>query len=356
MAASSTDSVAPAGPRARSLRARLVLLVLAAMVPAIAAAGLLMWASYREQRRLLDEQIMETARALSLVVDRDLGKNRVLLQALASSPALATADWPALDAQARVATEGLKTWVTVVGPDGRIVLSTRLPPGRRPPALTPAEVGITFASERQDGSRMSNLFVGAMTHAKAVGLDIPAKGPGGREVRLAAVTPVAAFEQLWIDQKFSSRWVGTVLDARGVIVARNRDAARFVGQPAPTRLMRLVTRAGSGTAVGPTMDGMQAVVAWSRSPAYGWTFVVSVPEAEVAGAARRSLFWAGPWGSACWPWGPAWPPCWRATSCGRSSGWRAPPTPGRPAAAYPPRPRAPASWTPCRRGCATPPT
>jgi len=289
MPGSLTDRATPAW----SLRARLVLLVLAALIPAIAAAGLLMWASYREQRRLLDEQIVETARALSLVVDRDLGKNRVLLQALASSPALAAADWPAFEAQARTATEGLNTWISVVGPDGRLVASTRLPRGQRPPPLTPAAVGITFASERADGSRMSNLFVGAMTGAKAIGLDIPAKGPDGREIRLAAVTPVSAFDQLWIDQRFPDKWVGTVLDARGVVVTRSRDAARFVGKPAPQRLMRRVTAAASGTGVGPTMDGMQSVTAWSRSPAYGWTFVVSVPEAEVAGAARRSLFWGG---------------------------------------------------------------
>jgi signal transduction histidine kinase/CheY-like chemotaxis protein len=284
---------APARSRAWSLRARLVQLVLAALIPAIAAAGLLMWASYREQRRLVEEQIVETARALSLVVDRDLGKNRVLLKALASSPALATADWPAFDAQARTATEGLNTWISVVGPDGRLAVSTRAPPGAPVPRITPAAVGITFSQLRPDGSRMSNLFVGAMTGAKAIGFDIPARGPGGREIRLAAVTPVAALDQIWVDQKFPARWVGTVLDARGVVVARSRDAARFVGKPAPARLLRPIAAAASGVGVGRTMDGMRSVTAWSRSPAYGWTFVVSVPEAEVAGAARRSLFWGG---------------------------------------------------------------
>jgi len=276
-----------------SLRGRLTLLVLAALVPAIAAAGLLLWSGYREQRRLLEQQIAETARALSLVVDRDLGKNRVLLEALASSPALAAGDWAAFDAQARAATEGMSTSISVVGPDGLLVVVTRGPRGVPPPRLTSAQVGITFSRLGTDGSRISNLFVGRVTGVKAIGLDIPAKGPGGREIRIAAVTPVAALDQIWIDQKFPPRWVGTVLDARGVIVTRNRDGARFVGQRAPERLMRRVATAASGVGVGPTMDGMQAVTAWSRSPAYGWTFVVSVPEAEVVGAARRSLLWGG---------------------------------------------------------------
>ena len=293
MASSSNTSVAPVNSRALSLRARLVLLVLAALVPAIATAGLLIWSSYLEQRRLVEEQIVETARALSLVVDRDLAKNRVLLRALATSPALAKGDWPAFDAQARAATEGTSTSISVVGPDGHLVVSTRAPRGAAVPRVTPAAVGITFSEVRPDSSRISNLFVGAVTGLKAVGLDIPAKGPGGREIRLAAVTPAAALDQIWADQKFPQRWVGTVLDARGVVVTRNRGAARFVGHPAPQRLLRRTSTAASGIGVGPTMDGVQSVTAWSRSPDYGWTFVVSEPESEVAGAIRRSLVWGG---------------------------------------------------------------
>ncbi|MDP3767939.1 MAG: sensor histidine kinase, partial [Dehalococcoidia bacterium] len=72
-----------------------MLLVLAVLVPAIVAFGVLVWKSYGEQRRLVEAQIVETARALSLAVDRDLRKNEVLLQALASSPALARGDWAA---------------------------------------------------------------------------------------------------------------------------------------------------------------------------------------------------------------------------------------------------------------------
>ena len=293
MPGSPIDSVAPAGSHAWSLRARLVLLVLAALIPAIAAAGLLMWSSYRQQRRLVEEQIVETARALSLVVDRDLGKNRVLLQALATSPALARGDWPAFDAQARAATQGLSTWISVVGPEGSLTVSTRAPRGAPLPRVTMASAGITFAQVRSDGSRMSNLFVGGVTGAKAVGLDIPATGPGGRPIRFAAVTPVAALDGLWIDQKFPSRWVGSVLDARGVVVARNRNAASLVGRTAPEGLLRRVRAAATGIAVGRTLDGMQSVTAWSRSPDYGWTFIVSVPEAEVAGTARQSLLFGG---------------------------------------------------------------
>jgi signal transduction histidine kinase/CheY-like chemotaxis protein len=98
---------------------------------------------------------------------------------------------------------------------------------------------------------------------------------------------------LWADQHFPARWVGTVLDARGIIVSRSRKSATFVGREVTLGLLRRVRAAPSGITVGSTMDGVRSVVAWNRSPDYGWTFVVSVPEAEVVGAVQRSLVWGG---------------------------------------------------------------
>jgi len=287
------DSLRFAPPRAPSLRGRLMLLVLVVLVPAIVAFGVLAWKSYGQQRHLLEAQIVETARALSLAVDRDLGKNEVLLQALASSPALARGEWSAFDAQARVATRGMDTTISLIGPDGFLVASTRAPPGAGMPRVKPEQAGVTIARTRADGARVSNLFRGVGSGVPSIGFDIPAPGPDGQMTRIAAVTPAAALDRLWTDQHFAGRWVGTVLDARGVIVSRSRKAADFVGREVPVGLLRRIREAPSGIAVGPTMDGVRSVIGSNRSPDYGWTFIVSVPEAEVVGAVQRSLALGG---------------------------------------------------------------
>jgi signal transduction histidine kinase/ActR/RegA family two-component response regulator len=289
----SADSLRFAPARPPSLRGRLMLLVLAVLVPAIVAFGVLVWKSYGEQRRLVEAQIVETARALSLAVDRDLRKNEVLLQALASSPALARGEWAAFDAQARVATRGMDATISLIDPGGFLVASTRAPPGAPIPRVKPEQAGVTIARTREDGARVSNLFRGVGTGLPSIGFDIPAPGPDGRTTRIAAVTPAGALDRLWTDQHFPARWVGTVLDARGVVVSRSRNAAVFVGREVPTGLLRRVRAAPSGIAVGSTLDGVRSVVGWNRSPDYGWTFIVSVPEAEVVGAVERSLAWGG---------------------------------------------------------------
>ncbi len=279
--------------RALTLRTRLTLLVVAVLAPAILAAGTLIWTSFRDQRSLVEAQVMETARALSLAVDRDLGANVVLLQALASSPALERGDWRAFDAQARIATRHVGATISLIDPDGFLVASTRAPRGAAIPRVNPERAGVTVARTRSNGARVSNLFRGVGTGLPSIAFDMPAPGPNGRATRIAAVTPASALDRLWADQHFPARWVGTVLDANGAIVSRSRNAQAFVGRKPPDVMLGRLQTAATGVTVGSTLDGVPSIVAWSRSPDYGWSFLVSVPETEVVGVVQRSLLWGG---------------------------------------------------------------
>jgi hypothetical protein len=84
--------------RGDGIRGRLVLLSLALLIPAILASGLFVADSYRQQRSFIEKQIQETARALSLVTDRQLGQQRVLVRTLALSSSVKAEDWAAFDA------------------------------------------------------------------------------------------------------------------------------------------------------------------------------------------------------------------------------------------------------------------
>jgi uncharacterized membrane protein len=64
-----------------SLRSRLILLTLVLLIPALAAAGIAVYAGYRHDRQEVEKHLQETARALSLVVDRQFGQAEALLWA-----------------------------------------------------------------------------------------------------------------------------------------------------------------------------------------------------------------------------------------------------------------------------------
>ncbi|MCC2652886.1 MAG: integral rane sensor hybrid histidine kinase, partial [Microvirga sp.] len=83
------SSVVPEGgwwrgarPHLPSVRSRLLLLTLVLLLPALAAAGMLVYAGYRHDRQAVEKHLQETARALSLVVDRQFGQAEALLWAL----------------------------------------------------------------------------------------------------------------------------------------------------------------------------------------------------------------------------------------------------------------------------------
>ena len=86
-----------------TLRLRLSWMVLALLLP---SAGFFAWivvATYHRETESAQRQLRETARALSLVVDRELDKRAAIARTLAGSPAIAAGDLRAFYEQARAA-------------------------------------------------------------------------------------------------------------------------------------------------------------------------------------------------------------------------------------------------------------
>lgn len=265
--------------------------MLAVLIPALIAGGLLIWTVYSQQRKFVERQMTETARALSLVVDREIGQREVLLEALASSPYLRTEDWAAFDAQAREATAGSGAWIVVFGPDGLQKMNTRLPPGAPLPKGAGRAAGLSWTKTESGRMQVSNLFRGSVAKEAIVSFNIPVDRAGAPPLILAAGATAESFGQVWLDQNFPQTWTGSIIDARGVIVARNRNPAEMVGKSASQTMLNHFGQARSGVATTRTLDGVPSLTAWSTSPGYGWSFVVAVPLSEIAGRARQSLLW-----------------------------------------------------------------
>ncbi len=69
-----------------SVRARLILLALVLLIPALATAAITVYAGYRHDREEIEKHLQETSRALSLVVDRQFGQAEALLWARPRRP------------------------------------------------------------------------------------------------------------------------------------------------------------------------------------------------------------------------------------------------------------------------------
>ena len=71
------------------------------MLPVWLAAGFLVYYSYQNKRALVEHHMQDTARALALVVDRDLASMQASLHVLATSPSLASGNLADLHRQSQ---------------------------------------------------------------------------------------------------------------------------------------------------------------------------------------------------------------------------------------------------------------
>jgi PAS domain S-box-containing protein len=271
-----------------SLRSRLILLTLVLLVPAFAAAGIAVYGGYLNNRQGVEKHLQETSRALSLVVDRQFGQAEALLWALSTSALLHERNYAAFDAWARTAIRVPGTWVVVEDDKGQVI-NTLLPPGSMLPG--------TRSRDHWKGAavgtvRISNLFKGLVAKEPAVGADTLVVAADGSQLYVSIIMLAETVSRVLADQSLPQNWIGAIIDRSGTVVARNRDASRFVGQLAtPDNVARVRGHVTQGVWEGVSLDGVPTVLALSRSPGSGWSTIVAVPQSEITAPARRSALY-----------------------------------------------------------------
>jgi hypothetical protein len=120
------------------IRSRLLLLVLAALVPALLVSALGVAYIYREEQKFSRASVIEASRALALALERDIERRLSILRTLSLSPALQAGEL-------RPSTASPPRWRRKrrrdhpVGPAGRQLVNTRLPFGTPLPPMLPVE-------------------------------------------------------------------------------------------------------------------------------------------------------------------------------------------------------------------------
>ncbi|WP_052002929.1 ATP-binding protein [Microvirga sp. BSC39] len=262
---------------------RLLLIVFALLIPAFAAAALALYTGYYRDRQEIQKHLLETGRALSLVLDRQFGQAEALLWALAASPILQTKDYVAFDALARRATRLPEAWIVVEEP-GRQVVNTRLPPGATLPELPVQDHWKGIAPGQV---RVSNLFTGVVARQPTVSIDTLVILNDGSPRFIAVIMPAAVVGRILSDQRLPPTWVGAIVDRNGTMVARSRNPEPFIGKPATTEnVQRIQSGLEQGVFEGKSLDGEAMVLALARSPSSGWSTIVALPNAEFDAGAR----------------------------------------------------------------------
>ena len=288
----------PGLPRRFGVRAYLVALSLALLVPSLGLGGIAVWSGAEAYRTGYRERMQDIAHAMALAVDGEISTLKGVELGLAGSRHLDSdatqADHVAFHAEAKKVGDAVASWLAVFGsgPDFRMLVNTKFPPG----TLLPS------------GSDMPNIMRGVSevfeTRQVVVG-DVALRKPLG--VHLAVVsTPIvrndrvvgaismplnpARIQNIIHSHGFSEDLLAVVLDSRGRIVARSAENDRYVGNAAPDWYRQIVTGQDSGFVRGRALNGIDTVVAFSSMPsAPGWNVSVSQPMSVFAAKWQRPI-------------------------------------------------------------------
>jgi PAS domain S-box-containing protein len=274
-------------PSRLSLRAYLVLLVGAAVLPvALFAVGLTVTIA-RDQRTAQRGRMQDTASALAVAIDRGLLAEVHTLQAVAASSVLDGFDREAQRAELRRVAAGQREWlaITLDSPDGRRVLDTESRLESAPPS-EPDRVRDVLDRGTPVVSRE------AVTPAGAFAVRVPVVRDGSPRYVLSATISAGAVTDVLGRQALPARWIGSLVDGRGDVFARNPEASG----PGAAQPRFAITLAGGGAGWGGRTELPEGPVyfAYARPHLADWHVVLAAPVAVVDRPWMRSLAaWAG---------------------------------------------------------------
>ena len=277
-----------------SLRGRLILVtLLLALTASLLAVGLLDDAAQR-QKAAIEQQLGETAKAISLAVDGAILERRAVLRTLAVSPSLARGDLASFEEQAKTNPAGRGSWFILYDPNGRALFDTFNPRGAlagddaRDEAVR-AYFRVNWPSLIKSNDQIGGLQAGPAHYV--VHLDQHVTVAGAPNYDLVMVVLSTGLKNLFLRQDLPATWHSGIVNRDGVVIAQNAAFQRAVGEVVSADLISHLKTSSSGVYEQKSRLGVPTYKAFNRSSTTGWTVALSLPHYQAGGDLTRSLQW-----------------------------------------------------------------
>jgi PAS domain S-box-containing protein len=246
------------------------------MVPAFLMAALVLAYNYRQQQTELIGQSITSARTLTRLVDRELATAQVSLNVLAASPSLQTRDHAAFQRQAQeVLKRGFINNVALIDPAGQQLVNTAIPYGQ-PLPMTGAMSQVQLVL-RTGQPQVSGLLMGAVLKRPLVSVMVPVfSGQTVTHVMSGVIVP-EHFAKLLDSHGLSEDRIAVIFDQAEAVVARSHERERYLGKAIAPGLSERLKQVAEGAFELTTLEGVQVLSSFSRSPVTGWGVAIGIP-------------------------------------------------------------------------------
>jgi hypothetical protein len=244
------------------LRSHLIALVLAALVPVLGFAALVMRENARLQLAATERGMRDTASAVARTVDKELETAITALEALAQSEHLDTGSLALFYGLCERVTR-TQGWVNILlfETDGRTLMQTSVPLGSPRPSTRRPDIFAEVRDKR--GPAVSNLFDGSVTR-NIVAVYVPVVRDNVLRYVLAVGLRAATFGELLRSQTFGPDTIAVLQDREATIIARTQGEAESVG-----RRVQNSTPGRAGWLKSRVIEGTE--VPWRRASTRTWS-------------------------------------------------------------------------------------
>ncbi|HEX7229940.1 MAG TPA: PAS domain S-box protein [Candidatus Binatia bacterium] len=287
-----------------SVRIHLVVLVLAAVLPLLVLAGLLFWRDVQLRYDAVERGMRNTARALSLAVDREVGRVLAVAETLAACPDIDAQDFKSFYNLSAMAVETSKgAWVSLFDPTGQMIVNTREPFGMSLP--NPLQESNGSPANNQDNLPLGNqaiktvlqtgrplfsdLFVGVISKVPLLSVTVPVVRDGKVIYALSLGITTNHLNELLRQQGLPAGWMAMLVDGKGIIAGRTSAPEKFVGLSTSKRLINRLSQSESGWDTGSTQDGVEVYYSFARSNLTDWSIVLGAPRAAIDAPMNYSI-------------------------------------------------------------------
>jgi PAS domain S-box-containing protein len=278
------------------LRAYLVIFGLAIVIPVLLYTALILHLYTQTERASNERRALAIARALSADIDREITGIITTLEALATSPALATKDFMAFHVQALEALRSRPSWNVVLTDSTRQQqVNTRLPLGSRLP-VSESDPAVSDIVRQTGQPYITDLFRGTVARRMIFAVGVPVRV--GNDIPYALIMSLdpERLTELLRTPELPDGWYAAVADRKNVNIARSYQPERYVGQPVPGEWLRQYGNRAEGVVTTTDFEGERSLQAFHWSKVTGWWVSAWAPLSEVEEPLRdawRTFVYAG---------------------------------------------------------------
>ena len=267
-----------------------------AVLPMLAFSLLVGRSLFNQQQEALHVELQQQADFAARELAREVRVIFATLDSLATSDAALRANYAALHAHATrvVAISPRIGGVAVFDAEGMPRFSTLLPFTTPMPVIAPTD---TDKKVLETGLRqISPLFVAPLSGKKQVLFMVPVKAEGKTVMILRASMWTESIGEIVYEQPLPPKWIAAVVDQNMIQIARSKDAAQLVGQPASEATQAAIRAGEPKPYAAISRDGVAMTASAARVTGTPWSVVVAAPSTSLetdVWRAFQSTLWIG---------------------------------------------------------------